>query len=170
MRTLKEDFFDNLGISEETQIRDWLAEHNITNYRLNKDFSIIVGGDVKIWANELENGELPDYIQFDKVNGNFSIYDMRLGGYYIHSLRGCPKTVTCNFEVYAKELDSLEGGPQKVGLDFKCTFANELKSLEHCPKQVGRDFICYRTKRKFSLSQIKKYCKTIGGNIENTMD
>ena len=114
MRTLKEDFFDNLGISEETQIRDWLAAHNITNYRLNKDFSIVVGGDVEIWANKLENGELPEYIQFDKVNGNFLICDMRLGGYYIYSLRGCPKTVTCDCVICARELDSLEGCPKKV--------------------------------------------------------
>ena len=124
---------------------------------------------MEIWANKLENGRLPEYIQFDKVNGDFVISDLALGGYYIYSLKGCPKTVTCNFIVIAKQLDTLEGGPQKVGLDFKCTFANELKSLEHCPKEVGRDFIIYRNKRKFSISHIRKYCKKIGGEIDNDM-
>lgn len=97
------------------KIEGWLKEHNIKNYTINKDLTIDVDDDVNIFANSLENGELPDFIQFNKIIGNFSISDFRLGGYYIYSLIGCPLRVYGNFSIRAKELDTLEGCPKKVG-------------------------------------------------------
>ena len=35
-------FFDNLGIGEETQIRNWLDNHGVKNYKLRDNLAIDV--------------------------------------------------------------------------------------------------------------------------------
>ena len=170
MRTIKEGFLrKNLGLGREELIKRWLDDHNIKNYRINKDLTIDVNDDVSIFANELDDGKLPDFIQFDKVVGNFSIFDFKLGGYYIYSLTGCPKHVYGNFTVRAKELDTLEGCPEEVGGSFHCKYNDSLKSLEYCPKKVGGNFYCHRNKNKFTTKSVKKYCN-VNGEIINVLE
>ena len=84
MRTLKEDFFDNIGIGEESQIRKWLKICNIRNYTINDDLTIDVNGDVDL---RLYGGkELPEYIQFGKIKRDFRIFHCPK----LISLRGFP--------------------------------------------------------------------------------
>ena len=49
----------------------------------------------------------------------------------------------------------------KVGGDFICA-DNKLTSLEGCPRKVGQNFDCLRNKKKFTLSDVKRYCKVHG--------
>ena len=79
-------FFDNLGIGEETQIRNWLDNHNVKNYKLNEDLSIDVNGFLDLRWLDIE--ELPDYINFQKVSCSFDISFSKL-----KSDRGFPTTV-----------------------------------------------------------------------------
>ena len=130
-------------------------------YKINKDLTINVKGNVVLRGLKHEH-QMPEYIQFNKVDGNFGIYGSSLIG-VIWSLRGCPKIVTGNFSCNSnKYLSSLEGCPEYVGGDFNCSYCPELKSLEGCPKEVGGDFNCKRPKHKFPLSTIKKLCKVKG--------
>jgi hypothetical protein len=95
MRTLKEDFFDNIGIGEESQIKDWLDKYKIRHYKINKDLTIDVNGDVVL--DEYPDEELPEYIQFNYVKQHFNI---QICG-KLKSLRGCPikcgETFRCGF-------------------------------------------------------------------------
>lgn len=48
-----------------------------------------------------------------------------------------------------------------VSGDFHCA-DNKLTSLEGCPRKVGQNFYCLRNKKKFTLSDVKRYCKVHG--------
>jgi hypothetical protein len=112
MKTLKDyivnenNFLKNLGVGQEALIKKWLNEHNITNYTINDDLTIDIEGSVDLRCYKEE--QLPEYIQFRKVTGNFYIFY-------------CPK------------LESLEGCPQEVGGSFFCNDCPKLESLEGCP-------------------------------------
>ena len=113
MKTLKEDFFDNIGIGEESQIRDWLDEHDIKNYKINKDLTIdLINTSCTFLYLRDDEKYLPDYIQFNHCEDSFSIK-----GKNLKSLRGCPKDI------------SFPGG-------FDCSGCKSLTSLEGCPKDV----------------------------------
>ena len=71
MRTLKEDFFDNIGIGEESQIRNWLDKYWIKNYILNDDLTIDVKDGVNLYG--YKEKRLPEYIQFGRVDVYFDI-------------------------------------------------------------------------------------------------
>ena len=180
MKTLKERFLrKNLGLGKEVLIKNWLDEHKITNYTINKDLTIDVDGTVDLSYSEEE--QLPDYIQFGKVTKNFYIY----GCPKLESLGGCPKEVGWSFSCHGcPKLESLEGCPQKVGGDFYCIYCSKLESLEGCPKEVGWGFSCYGCPGleslegcpkkvggdfhckncgiKFTLNEVNKYCNVKG--------
>jgi hypothetical protein len=78
------NFFKNLGVGQESLIRKWLDEHNITYYTINPDMTIDVDNDVIL--DEYSESKFPEYIQFGKVNGCFSITETQLT-----SLVGSPK-------------------------------------------------------------------------------
>lgn len=100
------NFFKNLGIGQESQIKNWLDKYKVRHYKINDDLTI----DVKDVVNLNGYGEkhLPDYIKFRKVTDNFYCND-------------CP------------ELESLEGCPKEVGGSFFCNDCPKLTSLEGCP-------------------------------------
>lgn len=177
MKSLKEyiinenNFFKNLGIGLQPQIDKWLKEYAEISgtYKINKDLTIDVNGDVLM--NGLKHThEMPDYIQFNKVNGDFTLVGTEMTG-VIWSLKGCPKEVTGDFKIARnKHLSSLEGCPEKIGGDFIAVFLDSLESIDNGPKEVGGNYLIARKKFKFSLSKIKKSCKKIGGLIVNDYD
>lgn len=163
MRTLKDyiltenNFFKNLGIGQEVQIRKWLDEHDIEKYTINDDLTIDVKGSVDL--NGFTDKKLPDYIQFGKITEYFYIY----GCPKLESLEGCPKEVGIDFYCFnCKNLESLKGAPKEVGSDFWCNNCSNLKSLEGCPKKVGGGFWCYNSGKRFTEDDIKKICKVKG--------
>jgi hypothetical protein len=98
MKNLKEyivnenNFFKNLGVGQVAQIKKWLEEHNITKYSINDDYTIDVKGDVVL--DGYPEKELPDYIQFNYVDGHISINKCKK----LVSLKGFPKEMWGSFE------------------------------------------------------------------------
>lgn len=124
MKSLMEDFFDNLGIGEETQIRDWLRDNNIRNYTINNDLTIDVDDNVIIQFDDTFI-QFPEYIQFNKVNGDFILESL----FNLKTLRGCPKVVTRIFEVSnCTKLKNLDGCPEKCH-SLNCYDNNNLRTL-----------------------------------------
>ena len=124
MKSLMEDFFDNLGIGEETQIRDWLREYNIKNYTLNNDLTIDVDDNVIIQFDDTFI-QFPEYIQFNKVNGDFILESL----FNLRTLKGCPKIVTRICEISnCTKLKNLDGCPENC-YTLNCYDNNNLKTL-----------------------------------------
>lgn len=188
MKTLKEDFFDNLGIGEESLIKEWLNQYKIKNYTINDDFTIDVKGDV--YLIEYKEKQLPDYIQFGKVAGNFNIMLSRsletlkgapqeVGRHFycsfcekLKSLDGCPRQIGGDFECWGcTKLKTLKGAPQKVGYSFKCSHCLKLTSLKGCPNEIGGRFDCNDCPKLESLEGAQKEvdgdfeCKSCGNKF-----
>ena len=68
-------------------------------------------------------------------------------GNYLYSehdlttLEGAPEKVGGDFRCSGNMLTSLEGAPKEVGVNFNC-IGNMLTSLEGAPKEVGENFNC----------------------------
>ena len=127
MRTLKENFFGNLGIGKVAKIEDWLKKYNITKYTINNDWTIDVNGEV-----DLENypdKELPEYIQFNIVKDIFNISDSK-----IISLKGAPK-----------ECDV-----------FNCDYCN-IETLEDCTLKKCNNFSNFLFDNNFTKNYVLKY-------------
>jgi hypothetical protein len=119
----------------------------ITNYKINDDFTVDVGGDRGVFIDGrymdspayrlklIPSNKLP--LKFNKVRGTFNCSYNKLT-----TLEGAPKQVGGNFFCENNKLTTLEGAPEYVGRDFRCV-SNKLTTLEHGPDYVGGDFICY---------------------------
>ena len=152
MKALREDFFDNIGISEESKVRDWLNANYIKNYELiyNDDIlEIDVNGKVDLC--DYEGYELPEYIQFGEVTGNFECCWAKLKTFRgfprkcktlnatacinLQSLEYCPE---CE-QLYVNNclcLFSLEGCPENVNW-FECKGCSNLRNLKGAPKKCS---------------------------------
>ena len=125
---------DALGIGQRHLIEKWLKEQRIENYIINDNMTIDVNEPVSI---NINNGNIPEYIQFNKIKGNFICNDNKLT-----SLRGCPYHVT----------DA-----------FFCS-RNYLTSMEYAPKIVENNFWCTGNKgKRLSEEEVRKYCNV--GNM-----
>lgn len=148
------NFFKNLGVGQEALIKKWLDEHKIKKYTINDDWTIDVKGHVVLEG--YTEKHLPEYIQFGKVVGFFTINESP----NLETLKGCPKEVGIDFYCFnCKNLKSLKGCPEKVGGNFSCRKCSKLESLENCPKEVGRDFNCSNCGKQFTEDDVKKVCK-----------
>ena len=128
MRTLKENFFGNLGIGKVAKIEEWLKKYKITNYTINSDFTIDVNSKVDL--SRYPDKEFPEYIKFNIIRGVFNVSNSNLT-----SLKGCPNK--CNI--------------------FYCNHCNNLTSLEGAPKECII-FSCHDCKCDFSKEDVKKVC------------
>lgn len=159
MKNIKEYLNEGLikrqaGMDMRTKIEAWLKEYNIRNYTINDDLTIDVKGHVVLEG--YTEKHLPDYIQFGKVVGFFTINESP----NLETLKGCPKEVGIDFYCYnCKNLESLKGSPKIVGGNFSCRKCSKLESLENCPKEVGRDFVCSNCGKQFTEDDVKKVCK-----------
>ena len=157
-------------------IETWLEQQNVQNYTINDDFTIDVDGDVNLFKTDLI--EIPDYIQFGVIRGNFDCSSNHLsslrgcprevGGYFycsdnnLTSLEGSPEKVKEGFYCGSNQLTSLEGAPREVD-EFYCN-NNQLTSLEGAPREVGGDFYCSNNKVQFTEEDVRKVC-SINGRI-----
>ena len=121
-----------LGIGKKYVIEEWLKNMGIleTEYTINYDLTIDVKS--KYWRGvDLSNKgltELPDYIQFNKVDGNFYISHNELT-----TLRGCPRIVNF-FGFDNNNLSNFEYLPEKYdNLSFAGNPISSLKGLERFP-------------------------------------
>ena len=107
---------DKLEVGEHYRIKQWLKEMDVPEdtYKINPDGTIDIFGDINIVANQLE--ELPEYINFGKINGSF---------YAAHnkwkSLRGFPKEVNGDLSLYSEheEGQGVSGLAVKKWKDFE---------------------------------------------------
>ena len=158
MKTLKGSILNRSSHGgEETMnrlIRGWLDEYGVKNYTINDDYTIDVDGYVNLVGKDLT--ELPEYIRFGVVKGDFNC-----SGNGLISLRGCPREVRLgNFLCNHNQLTSLEGVPKKVEKIFDCS-NNKLTSLEGAPENVVGSFYCGSNK----LTSLEGAPKKVGGHF-----
>ena len=148
MRTIKEGFLrKNLGLGKDALIKNWLNKYKITNYTINKDFTIDVDGDVSL--DNYDDEYLPDYIQFRTVSG-----DMRFDNSNIKSLRGCPAKVGDHFSLIdCNQLTSLEYAPTNA-CNIYIVRNEKLKSLKGLP--YGAIYYIWDNGKKFEMWDVKK--------------
>lgn len=143
MKQLKEyivnenNFFKNLGVGQEALIKKWVEDNCkiMGNYTINNNMEIDVDGDIYI-RGYLES-ELPDYIQFNKVDGYFW-----LCGNELKTLKGCPKEVKSFDCSNSPKLETMKYCPKKVKYSIYCQNCTKLKSLDGCPQKIGSCFFC----------------------------
>ena len=138
MKSLYESILSSTNAGKTSIIKAWLDEHNIKNYTINSKGEIDVDGDVNLSGRGLT--ELPSYIQFGTVKGNFFCNNNNLT-----TLKGAPKEVGGDFECSFNNLISLEGAPIEVKSYFDCS-NNKLTSLKGAPERVGMSFYCRNNK------------------------
>jgi len=145
-----ENPYKSVGVGTYELIELWLNKYNIHEYTINDDYSIDVNNMVNLSMKNLNN--LPDYIQFNKVDGAFYIDNNNLT-----TLKGCPKDIRFSFYVDHNNLTSLEYCPEIIKDTFNFAF-NNISSLDYLPKEVWGDLYTYRNARKFTRYEIKKRC------------
>lgn len=128
------NFFKNLGIGQETLIKDWLEKYcniRLGKYTINPDMTIDVDGAVII--NSYPEKEFPDYIQFGEIKYGFSV----LNSDKLETLRGCPrkcKNFSCDS---CKKLKSLEYSPIECE-KFSCSHCHSLETLRGCSQKCDK--------------------------------
>jgi len=143
-------------LQTKEEIKAWLDEMGITNYKINKNLTVDVNGDALLVSKNLY--ELP--IQFGIVNGHFSV-----GYNHLKSLKGSPIKVKGTFDCAYNQLESLEYCPKKIGELFAFQH-NNITSLKYCPNSVGLFAVYDKEIQNFNefTVQVKKLfihdCKT----------
>lgn len=110
----------------EKKVEDWLTE----NLRLQpNDYELLLikdnGGEEPVFEIDVfcrdvnlmdfPEKQLPDFIQFKQVGGNF------LCAYsHLTSTKGFPRVVDLSFDCSSSALTSLEGMPKIINRDFIC--------------------------------------------------
>lgn len=107
-------------------------KYNIKNYTINSDGTVDVDGDVNLYKKGLT--ELP--LRFGKVTRSLNCASNNL-----ETLEGSPHWVGIDFECRDNRLTSLKGSPQYVGKDFSCS-VNRLNTLECGPNVVLGSYWC----------------------------
>lgn len=131
MRSLKESLLDDVDVVADKVdmkpvIKAWLSKHaRNVSYNINDDNTIDVNGHLSLYTREI-----PDYIQFNNIKGNF-----HLVGFEGEKLKGMPKKIKGGlFITGCINLQNLEGAPEEVKeyIDISdCLNIESLKGLEH---------------------------------------
>lgn len=125
---------------EDAAVRDQAVYNWCTKQRLKKfqiDGNGLINSEISVHLDFPESRpEIPDYIKFNQVYGDFFIAG------HISSLVGCPEVVHGNFRCYSHRLQDLQGMPPHIERD--CDF--EQSYLDN-------------------LHNIHKFCKSIGGSL-----
>ena len=153
MKNLKEyiinenNFFKNLGIGQEAQIRKWLDEHKIKNYVINSDLTIDVNGDLFI------EEDLPDFINFNKVSADCTCWNS-----HVTTLRGAPKYVDGDFICRRTSIETLEYCPIEIGGTFEVVDNKKLKNIDNLPQKVGYVTQFYSNSKRVNNNTYQKLC------------
>jgi hypothetical protein len=94
----KANSLSSLGVGKTAIITKWLDDHDVENYIINDDFTIDVNNEVNLYLQD--ETELPEYMQFNEINGDFDISENKLV-----TLRGCPRIIHGNFFCYDNEVE-----------------------------------------------------------------
>lgn len=128
MKTLKESLLGDEdevvdNVSLKPIIEKWLKDNKIHLYKINKDNTIDLKQGVII------RGDLPPYIQFNKVGGVYRITGD------VTTLRGCPKKIDGELWMEnCSKLENIDYFPEKVTgnlIIYKCEELLNLKGIEN---------------------------------------
>ena len=167
MRTLYESLLDINDVETSVEpiimIDNWCKDNISGNYTIDKK-TLTINSSSSITITNHKLVELPSYIRFGIVNGNFSCGNCDS----LESLAGSPKDVGKSFYCSScTSLKSLKGAPEKVGNSFWCDNCTSLTSLEGAPKEVGVDYYCSDCTSLKSLEGISTHIKgKIYSNIQ----
>lgn len=134
----------DLGIGSRKIIEQWIE--NINNNHTGGNYipfeKYIIDEQLRINVHQHSYlpdncGDLPEYINFGKIKGLFSV-------------------INC-------DLTTLRGMPEYVQQSFYCS-KNNLTSLKFAPKYVGGDFKCENNIVKFTKQDVRAVCE-VKGNI-----
>jgi len=127
----KENKLSSLGIGKVSKIELFMEKLSEViwskfTWTMNSDFSI----DINVVNDNSFNlpddfGDLPDFIQFNTINGSFDCSACKLT-----TLKGMPLKVTGDFKCHNNNLTSLKYAPIIIGGLFTC-YNNHLLSLEN---------------------------------------
>jgi hypothetical protein len=137
------DPIEDMGIGQIHRIKKWLKQYGITDYKINKNFSINVVNGVDLRNRNLY--KLPDYIQFNRVGNFFDVFNNHLT-----TMRGFPRII--------------HGSPNNYRGNFWCSY-NNLTSLKYFPKIIEGNVFIDNNKKQFTVEEILKVCK-VGKNIK----
>lgn len=145
----------DMGIGRKFQIEQWLEEMKIYNYVINSDFTIDVIGNVDISFEKKNLKKFPKYIQFNRVDGFFS-----MAGNEFITLKGCPKTVGSWFGCHDNYLISLEYAPIRIHISLYCD-KNPHLSMKEIIKyaknpKVDPDIWIYSNYGEYQVSQLRE--------------
>ena len=142
--------------NDKKVIEEWIESNYIIRGKLTISDDLIVNcnGEVRIKNKNIEsltNG----LFRWSYVDKSFYCNGCK----NIKTLEGAPEWVGMDFSCDGcGNLTSLEGAPKWVGGEFDCSYCDSLKSLEGCPKKIGKGLYCRNCKNlKITDSDRKKY-------------
>ena len=138
-----------VNLDRINKIITWLNKYDINEYTINDDLTIDVKGHVGLY--KYPNKELPKYIQFNRVDGDFEICFSD-----IISLKGVPKECKGFDCSDCYNLTSLKGAPEKCKW-FDCSYCEKLTSLEGAPTKC-EEIYCRHCKGNFTEEDVRKVC------------
>lgn len=154
------------NIQDDTEIiRDWLSNniHNVDfdNIEIKNN---IINSSKSIFLKP--NGNLPPYIKFGKIEGDFNCSNC-----WLTTLRGTPDYICGDFSCSFNSLKDFTDGPKMVSGSYSAEFIRNLESLKGIPKYLNRlylnsspNLLSLENLENVNLSAIYiKNCKQITG-------
>jgi hypothetical protein len=115
----KSEPLDSLNIGKKALISKWLDDHEVIRYHINDDLTIDVDGSVFLYNDKIK--ELPEYIKFNEVNGDFDVSENNLV-----TLRGCPRFILGNFWCYDNAVEFSRDYIKSQGIGVEQNIFNSL--------------------------------------------
>lgn len=128
------------------QIKQWLEEYGIKNYKLNKSENSTLESPkytIKVDAQDVnlvgyQEEALPDYITLEAITG---------GSFFcswsnLTTMRGFPKMVGRIFDISHSKIESLEHAPEIVDINYAAYGLNFTKEEIQAKTRVTRNIYC----------------------------
>lgn len=135
-------------LKTKQQIIEWLDNHFIEEYIINKDLTVDVDMNVMLMHYKLK--EIP--IQFGTINGSFVCNNNSLT-----SLKGSPYHINGSFIFNCNDIDSFQYAPKFVRDEFSCQH-NPIKNLDTFKTELlGPFYHAYTKNKTFPIDELRTY-------------
>lgn len=162
------DIEDNVENDNEGFVIDKIKQFIKDNYKIvdlksltfildeeKEKYVVNCKGNLKL--NKEAKSLVNDLFEWDTVEGWFVCSHC-----LIETLQGAPKKVGIDFDCsICLRLTSLEGAPKEVGRHFNCTGCHHLTTLKGAPKKVGGIFSC----ASCPITSLKDSPEEVGGGF-----
>lgn len=139
-------YFEEIEKKLLKQIKQWLEEYRIKNYKLNKSENSTLESPkytIKVDAQDVnlvgyKEESLPEYITFDIITG---------GSFFcswseLKTMRGFPKMVGRIFDISHSKIESLEHAPEIVDINYAAYGLNFTKEEIQAKTRVTCNIYC----------------------------